>query len=59
MKKRKPKNKKDKNCMNCSNAVGLEDGGIMCDLNNEVVMDEYQPTDKYTWCNGRMFEEEI
>ena len=50
--------KKIKICETCANKTMLTKGGIMCDLNDEVVVDNYSPTDKYLWCNERMYEEE-
>ena len=50
--------KKIKTCETCDNKIILTEGGIMCELNYEIVVDDYTPTDKYLWCNGKMYEKE-
>ena len=50
--------KKTKTCETCDNKITVAEGGIVCDLNAELVVDNYAPTDKYLCCNGRKFEEE-
>ena len=55
---RMSKMKKTKTCETCDNKIILTEGGIVCELNYEIVVDEYTPTDKYLWCNGKMYEKE-
>lgn len=54
----KMNNKKMRTCEKCANKITMAEGGIICDLNNEIVVDDYTPTDKYLWCNGKMYEKE-
>ena len=47
----------NKTCTNCANAIALPEGGVTCDVNNELVMDDYLPTSEYLWCFGEEFKE--
>ena len=55
---RRVSKKKIKTCEKCDNKIMLTEGGIMCELNYEIVVDEYIPTGKYLWCSGKMYEKE-
>lgn len=54
----KPKQKDEKNCLNCACFIALgEDGVHICDAEEpRVIMEEYIPTDEWYWCNGTLYE---
>jgi hypothetical protein len=43
-------------CVNCANGIDLEDGGILCDMDNRLVIDDYEWTEDYMWCDGKYFK---
>ena len=54
MKKRKSYRKSNEkpmttkiNCFNCANCTYLSEGGYMCDINNDIVIDDFEPTDEF------------
>ena len=56
--KRKRKSKpmtSERNCFNCANCNYLSEGGYICDCNNDVVIENFEPTDDFYSCNGRRF----
>jgi hypothetical protein len=46
---------KNINCFNCANCTYLSEGGYMCDINNDIVIDDFEPTDEFYSCKGRSF----
>ena len=44
-----------KNCFECACAMYIGEGGFMCDEYNEVVIDDFAPTDEFYKCNGKKF----
>lgn len=56
MKENKPKPiTKKRNCGTCDHCVYLGEGDHMCDLDNEIVINEWEPTDEYYHCEGRNY----
>jgi hypothetical protein len=55
-KKRKPMTS-ERNCYNCTKCVYLSEGGYMCECNNEVVIEDFEPTDDFYSCGGKEFEQ--
>lgn len=55
-KKQKSKEMTDSvNCYFCSNCVYIGNGGYMCSQNNNVVIEDWMPSDDFFSCNGRGF----
>lgn len=44
-------------CELCDNGIELPEGGILCDINNTLVVDDYMSTEDYFWCNDKHFKE--
>lgn len=47
---------KRKDCYACEHCVYLGDGGYMCDLTNDIVIEDWQPDDAFYRCDGKKFE---
>lgn len=47
---------KDRNCYNCNNCEYIGEGGYMCSMNNDVVIEDWQPTEDFNSCEGKDFE---
>ena len=45
-----------RNCYNCNNCEYIGEGGYMCSMNNDIVIEEWQPTEDYRSCKGKDFE---
>ena len=43
------------NCYECDHCVYLGEGDHMCDLDNEIVVNEWEPTDEFYHCGGKDF----
>jgi hypothetical protein len=39
----------------CENCLYIGEGDYMCDTNNEIVIEEWQPTEDYYYCGGKEF----
>lgn len=52
--------KEDMNCENCNNSVYLGDGAFLCTKcrcgEPVVVMEDFQPSDEFFYCNGTNWE---
>lgn len=46
----------ERNCYNCNNCEYIGDGGYMCSMNNDIVIEDWQPTDDFNSCKGKDFE---
>lgn len=44
------------NCHNCNNCTYIGEGDYICDMTNEVVISDWQPTEDYYSCDGKDFE---
>ncbi len=44
-----------KNCFECENAIYIGEGGYLCDVHQEVVIDDFAPTEDFNKCNGKKF----
>lgn len=42
-------------CHNCEHCIYIGEGDYICDENNEIVIEDWMPTDDYFWCNGKSF----
>ncbi|MBQ9113883.1 MAG: hypothetical protein IJY05_03065 [Clostridia bacterium] len=51
---------KYKTCGGCSNGVYVSEGCTMCLVGDEpkVVMDDWEPTEDYMWCDGEHYDED-
>ena len=45
----------NRSCENCGNCIPLGEGDHLCDVNDTMVIEEYQPTDNYIWCGGKQW----
>lgn len=45
-----------KDCYACEHCVYLGEGGYMCDLTNDIVIEDWQPDDAFYHCGGKKFE---
>lgn len=46
----------DRNCYNCNNCEYIGEGGYMCSMNNDIIIEDWQPTEDFNSCNGKDFE---
>ncbi len=46
-----------KRCEQCVNCIYLEDGDMICDVNDKLIYENFQPSKEYMWCNTEKFEE--
>lgn len=56
--KRKMKRKHpelNKNCYNCNNCIYIGEGGYMCSMSNDIVIEDWQPTEDFNSCGGKEF----
>lgn len=60
----KKSHKKEKNarkvvkcCNTCANCIPIGEGDHICDEMQELVLEEYMPTDSYYICGGRYYDE--
>lgn len=57
MGKHKRKNPElNKNCYNCNNCEYIGDGGYICSMSNDIVIEDWQPTEDFNSCGGKEFE---
>lgn len=58
MKKKKRKHSENnRNCYNCNNCTYIGEGGYLCCMNNDIVIEDWQPTEDFNSCNGKEFEQ--
>lgn len=50
------KHKEETTCFDCDHCVYTGEGDHLCDVNNEFVVEEWKPTDKFYHCGGKKFE---
>lgn len=53
MKERKKPLTKARNCYSCDHCTYLGGGDHMCDVDNEIVVDAWDPTDEFYHCKGK------
>lgn len=51
-KKRKKRIENNNGCWECDELICLGEGDHICGLNNELVIDEYTPTEKFMCCKA-------
>lgn len=61
MSDKKPKRKRkhpelNRNCYNCNNCVYIGEGGYICGISNNIVVEDWHPTEDYNSCKGKDFE---
>lgn len=44
-----------RNCYFCDNCTYIGDGGYMCDVDNSIVIDDWEPTEDFFSCFGKEF----
>lgn len=44
------------NCFFCNCCTYIGEGDHICDMNNEIVVSDWEPTDKFYQCEGKEFE---
>lgn len=54
-KNRKPMTKQI-NCFNCNHCIYIGEGDHICDMTNDIVTDDWQPTEDFYQCEGKDFE---
>ncbi len=47
----------DRNCYNCNNCEYVGEGGYMCSMSNDIVIEDWQPTEDFNSCKGKDFED--
>jgi len=52
MSKRK-RRKQPKICHECENAIYVGEGGYLCDLRAEIVIEDWEPTDSFMCCKQK------
>lgn len=58
---KRPKNRKPQtkmiNCFNCANCLYVGEGGYICSMTNEFIIDDFvMPTEEFYSCAGKDFE---
>lgn len=59
MSKRKKKKRtpdRERHCFNCDRCLYICEGDYLCELSNEVVIDDWQPTEHFASCQGKDFK---
>ena len=56
-KNRKRPMTKEVRCDSCSHCIYVGEGGYICDLNNEIVIEDWIPTEEYYNCEGVSYNE--
>lgn len=46
----------NRNCYNCNNCEYVGEGGYICSMNNDIVIDDWRPTEDFNSCGGKDFE---
>ena len=46
-----------KNCHCCDHCVYIGEGGYMCDISNDIVIEDWEPTEDFYICDGKEFEQ--
>ena len=47
-----------KDCFTCENCIYIGYGDYLCDVNNEIVLEEHtEPTEEFCWCKGKEYSE--
>lgn len=59
MKKRRARRSahKEKRCYDCDHCTYIGDGDHLCDLDNEIIVNDWEPTEEFYHCGGRSFEQ--
>ena len=59
MSKRQPKARCNMSCLNCEYAIPLGDGDFLCDINNSVVIVDYEPADDIVFPTKKELEDYV
>lgn len=55
--KRKKPEMETKNCFLCDNCIYVGEGGYICSMTTELIIDEFiMPTEEFYSCDGKDFE---
>ena len=56
--KRKKHDMELHNCFNCGHCIYIGEGGYICGMSNEVIIDEFiMPTEEFYQCDGKDYQE--
>ena len=55
--KRKKPMSKTVRCDSCTHCVYIGEGAYMCDMNNDIVISDWVPTEEYYSCEGVHYDE--
>lgn len=53
---KKKKKNQPKACINCEHCIYLGEGGHVCDITYDTVLEDWIPTEYYMECGGRQYE---
>jgi len=56
-KRKRKKHRRERQCFSCDHCVYIGEGGYICDLTNDVVIDDWEPTEDFNSCKGRIDNE--
>ena len=56
MGKRKKSEMELRNCFNCEHCTYIGEGDHICDMTNDVVVEDWMPADDFYACNGKDFK---
>lgn len=54
-KRNHPHPEQTKNCYYCEHCIYLGEGGYMCGMSNDIVIEDWQPTEDFNSCRGKEF----
>ena len=54
---KKVKAKKEKNCYTCDHCIYVGDGGYWCEVCTYIVVEDWEPTEEFNFCEGKDFED--
>ena len=46
----------NRNCYNCNHCQYIGEGDYICDMSNDIVIADWQPSEDYNSCKGKEFE---
>lgn len=56
MGKRKKSEMELRNCFNCEHRTYIGEGDHICDMSNDIVIEDWMPADDFYQCNGKYYE---
>ncbi len=45
-------------CFNCSHCIYIGEGDHICDMSNDVIVEDWEPTEDFFQCKGKDFDYE-